>query len=182
MTLYLHVLLTCLAMYWASSLAHCSLFYAMVIRLALNNPNYNERMHMFDHLRYLNMQTRYFFHYVLLMLNLPGLIVWVKSLSASGSNVGELVPLRFMMGDSGTFVAGVALGVYVIYSVTEASYSIKVNYFSLNSIFLALLVAINSVLTVLYATVSIYRLQYFVIVHLFLMCFMTRRPLKSKSD
>lgn len=133
-------------------------------------------------LRYLSKQTRFFFLYILLILNLPMMIVWAKALSADGGSISGFKPLYAMMGDSGHFVAAVSIFIYVIYSLSERVYEIKANYFSLNSILLALLVLVNSLATVLYSTLNVYRLQYFVLMHLFLMCFMPRKPIKFKSD
>lgn len=131
------------------------------------------------HVHFCVEQTRLLMVYFLLTLNIPSVIIWSKSLKSN-----EIKPLYTMMPDSGFEVALLSIVLHVFKCLKK---SFKLMIFDMGSEVLACLVLVNSVLTILYASVSLYRLQYFILVHLLIMSFNSIKPGmlvegKSKKD
>ena len=170
----LHLIITICASVFVSSFAHCGIFYAELIRLAANNPRFTENAeknakNAHIHLRAAKSQTKMMLFYLVLVLNLPSILVWSKSVESQ-----DVKPLNAISYDSGYLVAIIALIIYVIYVLKD-----KLNFlnqlFTLNSSLLSVLVWLNCLATVFYSSVNIYRLQYFILIHLFLMVFSSLR-------
>ncbi len=145
---------------YSSTLTHCGLFYGEMIKLAAKNPIYTTKS---THIQFCIDQTRLLLVYLLLVLNIPSVIVWAKSLQSN-----QLAPFYTIMPDSGVNVAAMSI---ILHQMRYFKHLFKVTFFDLRSDILAGLVLINSILTILYSSVNIYRLQYFILVHLFLMTF-----------
>ena len=157
---FVHLIGTISMGFYASALTHCGLFYGEIIRLASENPVYSFKR---SNVQFCLEQSRLLMIYLLLILNIPSVIVWTKSLRSN-----ELVPFFRIMPDCGF---NVAITSVVLHQIRFFKNHFNIKVFNVSSDFLGFCVLINSFVTVLYATVSLYRVQYFILVHLFLMTF-----------
>ena len=172
-----NVIITIVSGFFASTLAYVNIFYANIMRLCVNNPAYQSKS--FYKIFTLE-QTRVLLIYLLLVLHLSPLLVWIKSL-----NSNEIKPLNYISQDNGYYIAAVHLVIHIIYYVKDKISFLGDKLFHLNNNFLANLVILNSILTILYASVNIYRLQYFILLHLGLMIFNSVKnslTIKSKNE
>ena len=124
------------------------------------------------------------------MLNLPSIIVWVKSVDVN-ANISEIQPLHVLKGDNGITVAVINTILFVVHYLKRNSEYLNKNVFNVSRSVLSKLIMLNCVLTVLYSSVSLFRLQYFILMHLFLMCLFskstsnvvsTKEPRKTKNE
>lgn len=151
----------CMGLY-SSTLIHCGLFYGEMLKLAAKNPVYSSKGKS-SYIQFCVDQTRLLLVYLLLVLNIPSVIVWAKSLESQ-----RLVPFYTIMPDCGATVAATSV---VLHQLRYFKQLFKITVFDLRPDFLAGCILINSCLTVLYSSVNLYRLQYFILVHLLLMTF-----------
>lgn len=165
---FVHLIVTMLMGVLATTLTHCGLFYGELIRLASENPVYSLES---EHIYFCFEQTRLLMIYFLLVLNIPSVIVWTKSL-----NSNEIRPLFSFMPDSGTSVAVLSI---ILHQMNYFKRILHVKLFDLKDEGLAFMVLVNSILTILYSSVNMYRLQYFILMHLFLMNF---NSMKTKAQ
>ena len=167
---FLHLIITVACGVLASALTHCSLFYGEMLRLASINPIYLlPTQSASNHLKFCAHQTRLLFIYLMLILNLPSLIVWTKSLQNN-----ELRPLNTMVIDNGSNIAAITLVIYMINKIKRA---VRCDFFVLNNNLLSWAIMVNIILTIGYSLVNLYRLQYFILMHLFLMSFNSIEPI-----
>lgn len=165
-----HVIFSIVICVFSSTLAHCSIFYAEVIRSASNSKS-------LDGLKFLRAQTRLFLLYLILVLNIPSLIVWTRTIGN-----GEIKPLFSIIGDCGFTTAAMSILILLMYRFKFRFAVLSLKGLSLDKNTLSVLVLVNSIVTVLYATVSLYRLQYFILIHLFLMCLNSNDLLLIESE
>ena len=124
-----------------------------------------------------------------LVLNLPSVIVWVKSVDVK-ANINEIQPLHALKGDNGITVAAINTILFLVHYLKRNSEYLKKNILNVSSSVLSKLIMLNCILTVLYSTVSLFRLQYFILIHLCLMCLfsqsslvvLTKSAQKSKNE
>ena len=158
---FLHLAFTIAGGIYSSALANVCIFYGEIIKLAYFNNNNSSIK-----------QTRLLLVYLLLVLNLPSVIVWSKSFVSN-----EIKPMFELKGDNGLLVACLNVTLYFI------------NHFKLlnplniiHRFLLARLIMFNCLLTIIYSCVNLYRLQYFILVHLFLMSFYSVVVEKQKTE
>ncbi|CAF0981838.1 unnamed protein product [Brachionus calyciflorus] len=144
----IHFIVSFAVGFFSWMLTLCLMFYAEFLTLIFNRQT-------------LINQTSFLLKYILLVLNLPGLIVWTKSLSLNG-----IKPMSYFFEDCAQLCA---IGILLIMIFTKAKSFPAINKINLNSNILSNLIFINLFSTIMYSTISLYRLQYFIIVHLFLM-------------
>lgn len=166
-----HLLITIVMGLFSSALAHCSLFYGELMRLASDNPVYSLKSQNRD---FSMEQSRLMMTYFLLVLNIPSVIVWTKSLIGS-----DVKPLYAIMPDCGVQVAVLSV---ILHQLRYFKRIFKVRMLDIADQCLAVCVLVNSFVTVLYASVSMYRLQYFILLHLFLMNFRKDGVNQSSSN
>ncbi len=175
---FCHLIATIFIGFITSALAHCGLFYGEVIRLAAQNPVYSAEA-AGGHAHFCIEQTRLLMTYFLLVLNVPSVIVWTKSLKTN-----EFRPLYSMMNDCGIQVAVISI---ILHQLKHFKDTFKIRVLDVSSEVLAACVLLNSFLTVAYSAVSLWRVQYFILFHMFLMTFSSvgrERPdtVRSNSD
>jgi hypothetical protein len=173
----LHLTCTGFICFSSPSLAYCSIFYAEMIRLSVKNPKYSESKLSLS--MYWLCQSRLVLFYLILVLNLPSLIVWAKSLESPvvTSFYAHYNPLAITVACVTTFI-------YFMFYLKD-SFILFERIFSLNNGILARLITINCCMTLFYSTVSVYRLQYFILIHLFLtllnsLAYDSKRKLKKE--
>ncbi len=160
---FCHLIATIFSGFICSALAHCSLFYGEILRLAAQNPIYSVGVTS-SHKNFCIEQTRLLMTYFLLVLNVPSVIVWTKSLKTN-----EFRPLYSMMNDCGIQV--VVLSIF-LHQIKHFKAKFKcLRDLTINSEVLAACVLVNSFLMVVYSAVNLWRLQFFILFHMFLMTF-----------
>jgi hypothetical protein len=182
-----YFLLDIIALYYVSTLAFCFTFYAELIRVAAVNPNFSASVNeqnapasnksSFYSLR----QSRLLFYFILMVLNLIELLVWTKSMQST-----QLIqPLRDIIADCGVKFAIANLTIGFIFILKSKS-SFLNNFMSLPINLLRKAILINAILAIFYATSHLYRLQYFILIHLFLLTLYSPKSphlvIKSKRD
>lgn len=180
-----HVIITCVMGFFSSTLGLCSLFYAIVINLARHNPLHSSNnKQKLDYSSFVAMQTRELLVYCLLILNLPGLIVWIKSTLINDAGVHHQIrPMQYIMGDTGLPVAYASIVIYVAYYVNaNLGNLLNEKYFSVNRKLLSFFIVVNALFSVFFSTINLYRLQYFICLHLILMFFYPIKVVKIKAD
>jgi hypothetical protein len=171
----LNVIITVVSGYFASTLAYVNIFYANIMRLCTNNPAYQAKT---SYRKFTLEQTRLILTYLLLILHLSPMLVWIKSL-----NSNEIRPLNYISQDNGYYMAVWHLVIHIIYYLKDKIPFLRDNLLYFNNNFLANLIMFNSILTILYASVNMYRLEYFVLVHLSIMIFNSvKNSFKSKNE
>ena len=154
-----------------STLAHVSLFYAGILCLAINNPLYSQQQQQQQRHRMQRQPTRLLLGYLLLILNIAPLITWIKSLGAGNVHIQSLAELSH---DNGTQIALACIALDLVYflkdqqTVTSSRTSRRL-FRAIRGRVLSKLVLANALLTILFATLSLYRLGSFVLAHLALM-------------
>ena len=159
----IHLSVTGFACFFSSSLVYCCIFYAEMIRLSAKKPKYSEKK--ISSSIYLISQSRLVFFYLLLVLNLPSLIVWVKSLESP-----EMISFYGHYNSIAVSVACSTAFIYIFFYLKD-SFGFLKNFFNLNNAIIARLIMFNCSMTLFYSTTSIYRLEFFILIHLVLMLF-----------
>lgn len=148
------------AAFYSSTLAICILFYFELLSIIIyeTDPLFN--------------QTRLFFMYFILVLNVPGLIVWAKSVSHS-----SIRPMNEIFEDSATEAAqGFFAFVILNWIKFEAGMMQK---FSLDKNIISILLFVNLLMTILHSMIHLHRLQYFILAHLFIVSLRTSVTMKK---
>jgi hypothetical protein len=160
--IFLHLAFTIVGGIYSSALANVCIFYGEIIKLAYFNSNNSSIK-----------QTRLLLVYLLLVLNLPSVIVWSKSFASN-----EIKPMFELKGDNGLLVACLNVTLYFINHFKLLNPLLNI----INRFILARLIMFNCLLTIIYSCVNLYRLQYFILVHLFLMSFYSVVVEKQKTE
>ena len=121
-------------------------------------------------------QTRLILVYIMLILNLPSLLVWAKSLESADTE-----NLFAPYNPFGIGIACASTLVYLIYYL-KSKFSLAEKMFGMSNSLVARLVMLNCLLTVFFSAVSIYRLQYFILVHLMLTSFSSFRAMRVSAE
>ena len=168
--MFLHLLFAIICGVISSSLGQATLFYGELVRLCLGNPAYEASVSHDTWIEFFSEQIRMLLVYLLLVLNLPSLIVWTKSL-----NSNEVKPLFELKGDA-HLIGFFLLLILHLFQIMRRN----LIFFVIKNEYLSILVLGNCVLTGLYSTLSLHRLSYFVLAHLALMS-LRKLPIDSKK-
>ena len=138
---------------YMSTLAHLSIFVFYLIQLAYKKCKANLASSCNLEL----IEAKLLFSFFLLMFNGPGLVVWAKSLETSGFK-----PMFAIIGDSGLVSAIFSILFYFLDNLVHAKFfkSETLSRIAINSL------GVNCIVGFFYSITSIYRLSYFILLHL----------------
>ncbi len=159
---------------FASALGQCLIFYGEFISLACINPYFNNNPVKRSTVFTANL-IRLFLLYLLIIVNMPSLLVWIKSTEFHGFK-----PAILVVGDPYLIVAMLSSLLHLIIYLkknilpSQNAYKIKHEY-------LSAIILINAFVSVLYSCLNLHRLPYFILTHLFLMIFVDESVQDSKE-
>ena len=133
-------------------LSHVYVFYIELVGLITSNKIKNRCF------------TRVLVLYILVIIKIPALLVWVKDLNSLNFDLNEIIK---SVHENDFLDFDLVIINFVIYVLNWfrffASYK--------NNFILKILILLNSCLTMLFSSLNLYRLPYFIFLHLFLMTF-----------
>jgi hypothetical protein len=165
-----HFVLTLVLLIFSSALAICSIILFKAARLFYNHVQIkaanNHNIKITKKLQHIEVDL--VLTLVLAALNIPGLITWLGLIPVVG-------PKPFFMsntGDLGLVTASLCIFLHVLDTVTLVrghfqAYEFKFKVVKIVSWFFVVLVALNCLFCFFYSVLRLYRLQYFILAHMF---------------
>jgi hypothetical protein len=131
-------------------LSHIYVFYIELISLISSNKNTNKSF------------TRVLMLYILVIIKIPALLVWIKEINSLNLDLNEIIKTVY---DNNFLDFDLVLINFIIYLLNWFNFFAS----SRNNSVLKILILLNSCLTMLFSSLNLYRLPYFIFLHLFLM-------------
>jgi hypothetical protein len=154
---------------FASAFVQCLVFYGELINLACDympqcSNKHNTAVTQSKY-RYAGGFVRLFLLYLLIVINMPALLVWIKSVEIHGFK-----PSVQIIHDPCLTIAVLSSVIYLMGYLKRNLVVVK-SLFRFEHAFLTKLILANAFISVMYSCFSLHRLPYFILTHLFLMLF-----------